>query len=296
MTRGCKNSLSLAAAPSAFCFTTIAMALLCPALLAQPQQVFFNTPDIVFPTGNTIQINALNNSDTTISGLSGGTVDPTGAVSALVSAPSVGPQGITTINLPVTPGRHVIPFLMALKRSQAEALSASYLLQAGTAQPNTGQIIPSSSASWFQGTYNTQGTPRIEFRKPLPHGFWYGATHTFRSGPVPIAGGGYVLSAHNEGQSDAHVTFSCWDASGANILNDSTIIPAGQSAQSPATALPGVYSFRIASDKTTISPNLLVTQSSTSSQQFWAAQWNSGGNDDWSSGSERRDLWNSGPQ
>ena len=76
MPRRCTNSLSLAAAPSAVCFATIAMALLCPVLRAQPQPVFINTPDLIFPTGNTIQINALNTGDSIISGLSGGTIDP----------------------------------------------------------------------------------------------------------------------------------------------------------------------------------------------------------------------------
>ena len=90
MTRRRKNSLSPAPALPAVCFAIIATPLLCPALLAQPtQQVFLNTPDIMFPTGNTIQINALNLSDSTISGLSGGTIDSTGAVSPLVSAPSL---------------------------------------------------------------------------------------------------------------------------------------------------------------------------------------------------------------
>ena len=116
MPRRCTTSLSRAAAPAAVSFATIAIALLCPGLLAQqPQPVFFNTPDIVFPTGNTTQINALNTGDSRISGLSAGTLDPMGAVSPLMSAPSVGPQGIVSINLPTTPGKHVIPFLMATR-------------------------------------------------------------------------------------------------------------------------------------------------------------------------------------
>jgi len=100
---------------------------------------------------------------------------------------------------------------------------------------------------------------------------------------MSIGGGLYVLSAHNEGQADAHVTFSGWDATGANILTDSATIPAGASVQSPAAVAPGVYSFLISSDKTTISPNLWVSQSPTSFQQFSARQWGASGNADWNS-------------
>ena len=287
MPRRCTNSLSPTATPSAVCFATIAMALLCPVLRAQPQPVFINTPDLILPTGNTIQINALNTGDSLISGLSGGTIDPTGAVSPLTSAPSVGPQGIVSINLPTTPGKQVVPFLLAIRQSNALALAVSYTnLDQPTSGPATLlQITPAGSSAWFEALYASQ-SQTIRLGNPLVSpAFRPRLGNSFNSGPLPIVGGGYNISVHNESQTDANVTFSGWDATGTKILTDSATIPAGASVQTPATVLPGVYSFLVSSNQTRISPNLTVFQSATYSQQFSAGQWGDGQTSIWGSDS-----------
>ena len=201
----------------------------------------------------------------------------------------MGPQGIVSINLPTTAGKHVVPFLLATKRSHARSLAVSYTnLDQPTSGPATvQQIIPSSSSAWFDAVYTPQSMGgSIRFGDPLVSpGFRPRLGNSFNSGPLPIVGGLYTLSAHNESQTDANVTFSGWDATGTKILTDSATIPAGASVQAPATVLPGVYSFLVSSDRTNISPNLTVFQLSTSSQQFSAGQWGTGEEVLWGSGS-----------
>jgi hypothetical protein len=266
------------------------MALLCPVLRAQPQQVYINTPDVVLPTGNTIQVNALNTGNTLISGLMAGTIDSTGAVSSLATVPSVGPQGIVSVDLATTSGKAVTPILLDYKRQFANLfVSYTNMVQPASGPATVQQIIPSSSSSWFQGTYTPQsmgGSIRIG-DSPLPPSARARLGNTFNSGPVPIVGGLYFLSVHNESQADAAVTLSGWDATGANILSDSATIPAGATSLTPATVLPGVYSFLVSSNQTRISPNLTVFQSTTYSQQFSAGQWGDGEISFWGSDNSR---------
>jgi hypothetical protein len=241
---------------------------------------WFNSPDVVFPTGNTIQVNVLNGDSNAKTGVSAGLVDKTGKTSVLIPMSDIAPGAIGSAFLSVTPALSVTPFVSDPEANPGSKTFVSFSIgnQTATGVFTAQQQIPCTATTWSHGSFvpDSNGNPKIDFGEPQPVPPI--SRGSFQTGPVVVDGntfGVWVLPIHSTNTIPVTVNVQATDALGAPFRSATVPVAAGDTATvGPGTAPSGVYNFSISTaEGLPVSTGLWIFQPSGYMQGFTDKQF-----------------------